>query len=99
MRVRNAAEFGQLVRSERLRQALTQAQLAARHGATQRWISLVEGGKDATQLGPALRLLRTLGMSLEARPLARSPTKTSTLSDVVAAHLLVPSGARKRRGR
>jgi HTH-type transcriptional regulator/antitoxin HipB len=83
MPIRTAADLGKLIRAERLRQHLTQAQLAARHGTTQRWISLVEGGKDATQLGPVLRLLRTLGIVLEPRA---ESAQSSTLDDILAAH-------------
>ena len=111
MPVRSAADLGQLVRAARLRRNLTQAQLAALHGTTQRWISQVESGKDATQLGPALRLLTTLGVVLEAQ---QAPTVASTkagfvLGDIVEAHVTKqrpaappsrpPPVARKRRGR
>ena len=88
MSIRSAADLGQRVRAERLRRGLTQAQLAALHGTTQRWISMVEGGKDATRLGSALRLLSTLGLILEVRPRSDAgPKAGSTLGGILAAHL------------
>lgn len=97
MSIRTAADLGRLVRAERTRQGLTQAQLAARHGTTQRWISLVESGKDATQLGPALRLLATLGITLEPRPAGIAESRV--LDDIVTAHLPGPPRAPKGRRR
>lgn len=96
MLVRSSADLGRLVRAERLRLGLTQAQLASRHGTTQRWISMVESGKDATRLGAALRLLATLGVALETRvsaPAASGKDEGSGLAGIVAAH----SSARSRR--
>lgn len=90
MPIRSATDLGRLVKAERLRRGLTQAQLATLHGTTQRWISLVESGKDATRLGAALRLLGTLGVVLDARPAAmpgaRPARVESGLDAIVAAH-------------
>lgn len=103
MPIRSAADLGQLVRAERLRRNLTQAQLAALHGTTQRWISMVESGKDATRLGAALRLLGTLGLVLEAResgaPRGPATPRASSLAAIVAAHSPgVKNKTRRHRG-
>ena len=62
-----SADIGHLIRSERSRQALTQAELAERIGTTQRWISEIENGKASAEIGRVLRCLQALGLELEAQ--------------------------------
>jgi transcriptional regulator with XRE-family HTH domain len=93
MMIRSAGDLGRLVKAERLRRNLTQGELASLHGTTQRWISMVESGKDATRLGAALRLLTTLGVELEPRPIHDATKPPSALSGIVTAH-----GGRRRGG-
>ena len=65
MRIRNAKEIGALVRENRLKLKLSQAQLAERVGVSRLWIVLLEKGKNTAQLGLVLRTLDILGLSLE----------------------------------
>ncbi|MHA7834038.1 MAG: helix-turn-helix domain-containing protein [Algiphilus sp.] len=64
--IRTSTDIGRLVREARLRQGLTQSEVAGALGVTQKWISNVEGGKDTAPIGSVLRLLAALGVSLTA---------------------------------
>jgi len=65
MRIRNAKEIGALVRENRLKLKLSQAQLAERVHVSRLWIVHLEKGKSTAQLDLVLRTLDTLGLSLE----------------------------------
>ena len=65
MRIRNAKEIGALVRENRLKLKLSQAQLAERVGVSRLWIVHLEKGKSSAQLDLVLRTLDILGLSLE----------------------------------
>jgi len=65
MRIRNAKEIGALVRENRLKLKLSQAQLAERVGASRLWIVNLEKGKSTAQLDLVLRTLHILGLSLD----------------------------------
>jgi y4mF family transcriptional regulator len=65
MRIRNAKEIGALVRENRLKLTLSQAQLAERVGVSRLWIVHLEKGKSTAQLDLVLRTLDFLGVSLE----------------------------------
>ncbi|HEY7805415.1 MAG TPA: type II toxin-antitoxin system Y4mF family antitoxin [Orrella sp.] len=57
--------IGSLIRHERKRQGLTQEQLAAIAGVGIRFVRELEAGKTTCQLGLALQVMRTLGLSLQ----------------------------------
>jgi len=65
MRIRNAKEIGALVRENRLKLNLSQAQLAERVGVSRLWIIQLEKGKSTAQLDLVLRTLDILGLSLD----------------------------------
>jgi len=67
MVIRNSRELGHLVRDNRQRRGLTQAQLAAHVGASRKWIIDLEGGKRAADLSLVLRTLNALGLDLDAK--------------------------------
>lgn len=60
-------DLGQLIRLERRRQRLTQAQLAALAGVGIRFVRELERGKASCRLGLALTVLQTLGLSLSVQ--------------------------------
>src|ERR1700753_1437479 len=64
MWARNTFEIGKIIRTARLRQKLSQAELARLLGTTQAWISEVEKGKETAQIGMILRALTHLGIRL-----------------------------------
>lgn len=61
----SAAEIGALVRQERRRQGLRQAELAALTGCGPRFIGELERGKETLHFGKVLAVLSGLGLRLE----------------------------------
>jgi HTH-type transcriptional regulator/antitoxin HipB len=72
MTVKNAAEFGALIRQRRRKLGLTQDQLATRCGVGLRFIIELEAGKPSCQLGKALTAAVEVGLHLEDVPPART---------------------------
>ncbi|MGH7624218.1 MAG: helix-turn-helix domain-containing protein [Gemmatimonadaceae bacterium] len=92
MIVRTAKELGALVRDHRTGKGLTQAQLAARVGASRKWIIDLEGGKRTADLSMVLRALNALGVELDAH--ART---TRHRQDAVDIDELIAVSQRSRR--
>ena len=67
MAMLSAQMLGELIRQERKRQKVTQAELAALSGVGVRFLRELEHGKESCQLGLTLDVLQTLGITLEAR--------------------------------
>ncbi len=79
MKLTRPEDVGSLVRQRRLDLKLTQAQLAEKLDATQKYISRLEAGKPTLQLGGVLKVLRELGIDLivdlhENIPAGKPPT-------------------------
>lgn len=66
MRVTTMAELGVLIRKERLRQKLTQTDLAGISGVGITFISQLENGKETVEMGRVIRVLTMLGIDLYA---------------------------------
>ena len=66
MYIRRAADVGALIRDRRKAAGLTQGDLAAKLGTSQRWISELERGKPTAELEMVLRTVNALGLSLTA---------------------------------
>jgi len=64
MSIKDPATLGRRIRTERKNQQLTQAQLAALAGVGIRFVRELENGKPSCQLGLALTVLTTLGLSV-----------------------------------
>lgn len=65
-RFRSAAELGELVRSERRRQKLTQVSFAALCGVSPRLLGELEGGRASVSLDRVLRICSRLGIDFIA---------------------------------
>jgi transcriptional regulator with XRE-family HTH domain len=63
-----AKAFGEMVRSNRRKARLTQAELALLSGTGIRFIIDLEAGKPTCQLGMALRVGKTMGIEMIAAP-------------------------------
>ncbi len=61
----SVSDFGALVRSHRLKQGITQADLAALSGVGIRFISDLENGKPTIALGKALQVAYGLGLEIQ----------------------------------
>lgn len=66
MRVTTMAELGALIREERMRQKLTQTDLAGISGVGITFISQLENGKETVEMGRVIRVLTMLGIDLYA---------------------------------
>ena len=62
--VRSAGELGDVIRAERRRQGLTQAELAGLCGVGVTFLSQLENGKETAELGKTLTVLTTLGLDV-----------------------------------
>lgn len=62
--LKNAEAVGILVKTERLKQKLTQLQLAGLAGTGMRFISDLENGKGTVQLQKLIAVLSALGLGL-----------------------------------
>jgi HTH-type transcriptional regulator / antitoxin HipB len=77
MRIRNAKEIGALVRENRLKLRLSQAQLAERVDVSRLWIVNLEKGKSTAQLDLVLRTLDILGLALDMSATTTAPHSDS----------------------
>lgn len=67
MLIKNANEFGQMIRNARKKLKLTQASLAAASGIGERFVRELEKGKPSCQLEKALVIAQMLGIKIEAK--------------------------------
>lgn len=91
MQLRTMADVGAVVRTARRRHGLTQAQLAARMGVTQAWVSRLENGNTRLEAQLVLDALTVLEVPLVADDAAAdsagsaaSPAASDPFADVVA---------------
>jgi HTH-type transcriptional regulator / antitoxin HipB len=66
MFIRNASDFGALIRERRLKLHLDQMALARKAGTSRKWLIEVENGKPRAEIGLILRTLKALGVTLSA---------------------------------
>ncbi|MBE5024305.1 helix-turn-helix transcriptional regulator [Olsenella sp. DSM 107455] len=68
IQVGSVGDLAALIRSERRRQGITQADLAGLSGVGVTFLSQLENGKESAELGKALNVLTMLGIDLVAEP-------------------------------
>lgn len=68
IQVGSVGDLAALIRSERRRQGITQADLAGLSGVGVTFLSQLENGKESAELGKALNVLTMLGIDLIAEP-------------------------------
>lgn len=64
MRICNTKDLGEVIRSTRKAQGLTQQQLADFCGCSIMYLSALERGKETAEIGIALRIVSTLGLNV-----------------------------------
>ena len=77
MFVRSVRTLGVLLRDQRRRRGLTQAELATRAEVSRQWLSGLERGRERAELGRVLRTLACAGVILrfdEPQPSPLDPT-------------------------
>ncbi len=75
MPLKTAKDFGELIRTVRKENGLTQKELAAASGLGDRFIRELEKGKPSCQLEKTLLVIRMLGIKLTAAPPASQKSK------------------------
>ncbi|NML96128.1 helix-turn-helix domain-containing protein [Novosphingobium olei] len=63
--VRLPSQLGAIVQSERLRQGMTQSELASLAGTQQKTISAIENGREGTKLDTLLSVIASLGLDMQ----------------------------------
>ena len=63
--ITSVADLGQLIRTERKAQGLTQADLAGASGVSLRFLSELERGRSSAGIGRVLRILQMLGLDVQ----------------------------------
>ena len=63
--ITSVADLGQLIRTERKAQGLTQADLAGASGVSLRFLSELERGRSSAGIGRVLRILHMLGLDVQ----------------------------------
>ena len=66
MRIENLESLSEMIKNARKSQGLTQAELAGACGVGVRYIVDVENAKPTCQIGKAIKIVRMLGIKLEA---------------------------------
>jgi y4mF family transcriptional regulator len=85
MSIKDAAQFGKLVRQKRKALGLTQDQLATRCGVGLRFIIELEAGKPTCQLGKALTAANEVGIRLnDTSPRAPATAQPTGADDPLA---------------
>lgn len=69
-RLRSTKDLGRVIRGERQRQGMTQAELAGLADVGVTFLSQLENGKDSAEIGKALQVLTMLGIDVDANPRA-----------------------------
>ena len=67
-RLATVGELASLIRFERRRQGITQAELAGLSGVGVTFLSQLENGKESAEVGKVLSVLTMLGIDLVAEP-------------------------------
>lgn len=98
----SAAEIGKILTAARRHQRLTQAALGQAIGASQKWVSEVEMGKETAQIGKVLRALSHLGVRLQSgvtpweEPAPATSDPHICLADIISANS-VPQSFRRHK--
>jgi HTH-type transcriptional regulator / antitoxin HipB len=77
MILKTAADIGALIREQRIRLDLDQAELAKKAGVSRKWIVDMEKGKPGVALELALHTLRVMGIALTTTDAASKPAKSA----------------------
>ena len=66
--VRSSIDLGEVIRTERRRQGMTQAELAGLADVGVTFLSQLENGKGSAELGKVLQVLTMLGIDVLVEP-------------------------------
>lgn len=77
--VRLPSQLGAIIQSERLRQGMTQTELASLTGTQQKTISAIENGREGTKLDTLLSVIGSLSLDIQIVPRER---ESKSIEDV-----------------
>lgn len=72
--VRLPRQLGAIIQSARVRQGMTQSELAGISGTQQKTISAIENGSVGVKLGTLLRVIASLDLDIKIGPRERGPS-------------------------
>lgn len=72
--VRMPRQLGAIIQSARVRQGMTQSDLAGISGTQQKTISAIENGSVGVKLGTLLRVIASLDLDIKIGPRERGPS-------------------------
>lgn len=75
-----ANDFGALIKERRRALSMSQTALAKKLGASRRWVTDIESGKETAELGRVIKALKILGMHLTAKPVQEIRANTASVS-------------------
>lgn len=84
MRLKTMRDVGAMVRDRRRGAGLSQAELSARAGVSQRWLAALEAGKAGAEMGLVLRTFAALGIDLAAEDVSAAPPGGMDLDALLA---------------
>ncbi|MCG0995071.1 hypothetical protein LHT11_07640 [Acetobacter indonesiensis] len=99
LNIATTGDIGALVKKRRGELSLSQSDLAKKIGASRRWVSDIEGGKETSEIGRVILTLRTLGMKLSIAPMRRDDqldhcdAKAVSLDPSMLPEVSIPSSA------
>lgn len=85
MRLSSARDLGLYIRDRRKDRGLSQTELCADAGVSRRWLSSVESGKPAAEIGLVLKVLHALQLTLEVHPDELGPDEID-LDEIINQH-------------
>ncbi|MET0491747.1 MAG: helix-turn-helix domain-containing protein [Actinoplanes sp.] len=81
MRVDSIGDLGRYLRDHRLRNGLSQEEVATRSGTSRRWLSELENGKPTVEIGLTLKVVFALGLMMEVGPAPAPEVDLDSLLD------------------
>lgn len=87
MQMKTISDIGALTRDRRAQFRWSQEELAKRVGVSRLWIVQLEKGKPTAQVGLVLRVLKELGIALDASPSSHDDSSRDSRKNINAVDL------------
>ena len=96
MQFRTARDIGALIRDQRKKQELGQAELAEKIGVSRRWVMEVERGKPRAEIGLVLKALEALNLNVLIDSQANISPKSGEEIDSIDIDSIIQNAKTKR---
>jgi HTH-type transcriptional regulator/antitoxin HipB len=97
MQIRTAKDIGALIRDQRKKQRLDQAELANKVGVNRRWVLEVERGKPRAEIALVLKTLDALGLTLSVEGEAAARRRAGREIEPVDIDAIIENAKRPKR--